>query len=106
VRIKWLYEARAEFRELITYYRVNSGPAYARQFSEKILGGVRQLERFPELGVQKETRLLGKYGFRALFISQYVCVYRIDGDTVYVYHLADARTNYLYHIFGMEDGIE
>ena len=45
---------------------------------------------------------MGKYGFRALFIDKYVCVYKIEGDTVRIYHLADARKNYIYHIFGME----
>lgn len=36
------------------------------------------------------------------WMENYVCVYRIEGDMVYVYHLADARKNYIYHIFGME----
>ena len=45
---------------------------------------------------------MGRYGFRALFIDQYVCIYRLEGEIVYIYHLADARTNYMYHIFGVE----
>ena len=44
----------------------------------------------------------GEYGFRALFVEQYVCVYRIEEETVYIYHFADARKKYIYHIFGME----
>ena len=51
----------------------------------------------------KYDTLMGKHGFRALFIDQYACVYKIEGDTVYIYHLADARKNYIYHIFGMEE---
>lgn len=46
--------------------------------------------------------LMGKYGFRALFIGQYVCVYKVENDTVFIYHLADARKNYIFHIFGLE----
>lgn len=103
MKIEWLYEAQSEFRELLIYYRVKVGAEYAKKFSEKVLRAVRQLERFPELGVLKDDLLIGKYGFRALFIDQYVCIYRIDGETVFVYHLADARTNYLYHIFGLEE---
>jgi len=45
---------------------------------------------------------MGRYGFRALFIDQYVCVYKIEGETVYIYHLADARKNYMFHIFGAD----
>lgn len=51
------------------------------------------------MGVLKYDTLMGKYGFRALFISQYVCVYKIENDTVFIYHIADARKNYMYHAF-------
>lgn len=102
MKIEWLYEAQAEYRELLSYYKNTVGAESARRFAKRILGSVRQLERFPEMGVLKEERLLGKYGFRALFIDKYVCIYRIDGQTVYIYHLADARSNYMYHIFGVE----
>ena len=54
------------------------------------------------MGVLKYDTLMGKHGFRALFIDQYVCVYKIEADTVFIYHLADARKNYIYHIFGGE----
>ena len=63
----------------------------------------KSLERFPERGFWfKYDTLMGKHGF-GLFIDQYACVYKIEGDTVYIYHLADARKNYIYHIFGMEE---
>ena len=103
MRVEWLYEAQAEFRELLIYRRTNVGAQSARQFSDNILKSVRQLEQFPELGVLKEGQLMGKYGFRALFIDQYACIYRVDGEVIYIYHLADARTNYLYHIFGIQE---
>ena len=45
---------------------------------------------------------MGKYGFRALFIDQYVLVYKIQGETVYIYHLKDARKDYIYQIFGLQ----
>lgn len=73
-----------------------------KKFADTILGSINQLAEFPEMGAVKYDTLMGKHGFRALFMGNYVCVYRIEGDTVYVYHLADARKNYIYHIFGME----
>ena len=30
-------------------------------------------------------------------------IYKIEGNTVYIYHLADARKNYIYQIFGLEE---
>ncbi len=100
--IEWLYEAQAEYRDLLGYYRNQVGSEAARRFSEKILGAIARLETFPEMGVLRSDTRLGRLGFRALFVGNYVCVYRIHGDTVFVYHLADARTNYMYRIFGIE----
>ena len=54
------------------------------------------------MGVLREETLLGKHGFRALFIDQYACIYKIEGDIVYIYHLVDARRDYIYEIFGMK----
>lgn len=102
MKIEWLYEAQAEYRELLNYYKNTVGLESSRRFAAHILESVQLLETFPEMGVLKEERLHGKYGFRALFIDKYVCIYRVDGDTVYIYHLANARSNYMYYIFGVE----
>ena len=102
MKVEWLYEAQCEFRDFLTYYKTNVGPKDTRKFSEQILEAVGKLESFPEMGVLRKDTLMGKYGFRALFINQYVCVYKIEDERVFIYHLADARKNYIYHIFGME----
>ena len=103
MRVEWLYEARNEYRDILTFYREKVGTKYARAFSQKVLSAVRQLERFPESGVIKYDTLMGKYGFRALFIDQYVCIYKIIDEVVYIYHFTDARRNYIYNIFGLEE---
>ena len=102
MKIEWLYEAQREFAELVTYYRYQVGLEAARRFSARILDSVENLSLFPEMGVLKRDTLMGKYGFRALFIEQYVCIYKISEDRVFIYHIADARKNYIYHIFGVE----
>ena len=102
MKIEWLSEARNELRELLYYYRTNVASPYAQKFANKILRAIERLADFPEMGVLKYDTLLGKYGFRALFIGQYVCIYKIENNTVFIYHLADARKNYIYHIFGLE----
>ena len=102
MRIEWLFEAQNEFRDYLLYCRNQVGAKYARSFSKKILVAVGQLEECPEIGVLRQDTLMGKHGFRALFLEQYVCVYRIEDNTVYIYHIADARKNYIYHIFGVE----
>ena len=102
VRVEWLSEARGEFRAFLQYYKTEVGTQYAERFADKVLSSVEQLSEFPEMGVLKRDSVMGRYGFRALFIDQYVCVYKIEGETVYIYHLADARKNYMFHIFGAD----
>lgn len=102
VRVEWLSEARGEFRAFLQYYKTEVGTQYAERFANKVLSSVEQLSEFPEMGVLKHDSVMGRYGFRALFIDQYVCVYKIEGETVYIYHLADARKNYMFHIFGAD----
>lgn len=102
--VAWLFETlnNLTLRESRRFYHTEVGLPYAKKFADTILGSINQLAEFPEMGAVKYDTLMGKHGFRALFMGNYVCVYRIEGDMVYVYHLADARKNYIYHIFGME----
>ena len=102
MKVEWLYEARNEYRDILQFYRGQVGTKDARAFADKILKAARQLSSFPESGVLKRETLMGKYGFRALFIDQYVLVYKIQGETVYIYHLKDARKDYIYQIFGLQ----
>lgn len=95
MRIEWLYEAHAEYRERLSYYRNTVGILAAGKFSEDIMSSVSRLAEFPEMGVLKEGKLLGRHGFRALFIGKYVCIYRVEEDAVRIFHLADARSNYI-----------
>lgn len=101
MKIEWLYEAQMEYKELLSYYKNTVGIQAAQKFSEEILGTINNLKTFPEMGLLKSERLLGKYGFRALFIGKYVCIYRVDEDAVRIFHLADARSNYMYNLFGI-----
>ena len=100
-RVEWLNKVH-EFLAFLKYYKTEVGAPYAKKFADKVLHATQQLAEFLELGVLKYDMLMGKHGFRALFIGQYVCIYKITMDTVYIYHFADARKNYMYHIFGME----
>lgn len=102
MKVEWLNEARNEFLAFLKYYKTEVGVSYAKKFADKILRSTEQLADFPESGVLKYDTLMGKHGFRALFIDQYVCIYKVEFDAVYIYHFADARKNYIYHIFGME----
>jgi toxin ParE1/3/4 len=104
MRIEWLHEAQMEYKEFLLFYKNKVGIQYAEAFAKKILSCVNQLADFPEMGVQKDN-LLGRYGFRALFVDKYVVIYRISTteDKVLIYYFTDARSNYIYNIFGLSN---
>lgn len=103
MKIERLYEAQREYAELLTFYRYQVGLEAARHFAATIMDSVENLASFPEMGVLKSNTLMGKYGFRALFIRQYACIYKISDDVIYIYHITDARKNYIYNIFGLDN---
>lgn len=102
MKIEWMYEAQREYAELLSFYRYQVGLESARRFSSAIMDSVENLTLFPEMGVLKPNTLMGKYGFRALFIQHYACIYKISDEVIYIYHITDARKNYIYNIFGVE----
>ena len=103
MKVEWLYEARNEYRDILQFYRAQVGVKYARAFADKVLHAAGQLSRFPESGVLRSETLMGRYGFRALFLDHYVLIYKVQGDTVHIYHFKHARKNYIYQIFGLEE---
>ena len=103
MKVEWLYEARNEYRDVLQFYKAQLGGKYAHAFADKVLSAVRQLSRFSESGILRSEALMGRYGFRALFIDHYVCIYKIWNNTVFIYHFTDARKNYIYQIFGFEE---
>lgn len=103
MKVEWLYEARNEYRDILQFYRTQVGAKYARAFADKVLHAAGQLSRFPESGILRSETLMGRYGFRALFLDRYVLIYKVQGNTVYIYHFKDARKNYIYQIFGLEE---
>ena len=72
-----LNKVRNEFLAFLKYYKTEVGAPYAKKFADKVLHATQQLADFPELGVLKYDMLMGKHDFRALFIDQYVCIYKI-----------------------------
>ena len=102
MRVEWLYEARCEFRDFLTCCKASLRSQYARRFSDKELGQVQHLADFPEIGVLRKETLMGRHGFRALFIDQYVYIYKLEGDIILVHHLADTKKSYIYQIFEVE----
>lgn len=99
MRLEWLEEAQREYIEIIHWRKLHAGTEAARKFHEKVQKALSPLCHFPDMGACKPESILDQLGFQLLFIDQYACVYRIEGETVFLYHFVDGRTNYIQNLF-------
>jgi len=59
---------------------------------EKIEGAILKLAQFPDRGVYpKELSILGIKEYREIFFKPYRIIYRVLGNDIYVYMIADGR---------------
>ena len=67
----------------------------ALSVTDSILDRIEILGEYPDSGSYTPDGFLNKMGYRKLVCSkQYVAIYRHIGNEVFIYHIADTRTDY------------
>ena len=66
----------------------------AIKVSDHILDGIERLGDFPDSGSRTPDDWLKEQGYRMAISGKYVSIYRVIKDIVYIYHIADTRTEY------------
>jgi len=97
--VKLLYEARMELRNIAAYRRQKVGINSARNITNAILDGLERLKIFPEMGFVPPIKSVAEAGFRVLVIKEYLCFYRIEEDSILIYHIVHGSTDYIRHLF-------
>lgn len=70
------------------------GPNSARRITDRILKTLARLEKFPLSGALPRDPELCRNGYRYAIAGKYLCIYRLMGDQVLVYHIAHGASNY------------
>ena len=70
------------------------GPKSAEEITDKLLDTIALLAEQPYMGALHPDPLLAGHQYRKLICGKYVCVYKVIGQTVYVYRIVDGRTDY------------
>ena len=96
--LKILASARDEIQEIARLHMALVGINSARKITTALRKAVEHLSTYPYLGVSIEDRELSQQGYRKLVCGNYLCFYRLVDDTVFIYHIADGRTEYK-HLF-------
>ena len=85
-------DAARDLEDLYQYIAVHDAPGKADHVLtniEKVFGS---LSKFPERGVYpKELLALGIRDYREIFFKPYRLIYRVAGDVVHVFLIADGR---------------
>jgi plasmid stabilization system protein ParE len=89
-----LKAAQEEMEEIGRMYTGLVGPKSARKIGRRLHEALGHLRDHPYMGVVLSEGELNQRGYRKLICGNYLCFYRLIGDTVYVYHVADGRTDY------------
>ena len=89
-----LAPARNEIHEIARLHLELVGPVSARKITAKIKDSLSRLRIFPLMGALVEDEPLRQSGYRRLVCGNYLCFYRLIGDTVFIYHIVDGRSDY------------
>lgn len=94
VKLEILSPAQRELEEIALIHLSLVGPASARKITDRIYDAIELLRDHPQMGVPIRDKSLNQEGYRMLVCGSYLCFYRQLGDTIFVYHIVDGRTNY------------
>lgn len=85
-------DAERDLAELYDYIAEGDTPGNAAHVLERIEDALEKLSAFPERGAYpKELLALGIRDYRQTFFKPYRMIYRVIGQRVYVYVIADGR---------------
>ena len=89
-----LEPAQRELEQIAQLHMNLVGPNSARKITNRILDSLSRLEQFPLAGSLPRDKDLRALWYRYVIAGKYICVYRLLGETVYVYHIAHGASNY------------
>ena len=66
----------------------------ALEVVEYILNVIERLEKFPDSGSLTPDDFLNEQGYRMVIAKKHVAVYKQVKQIIYIYHIADTKTEY------------
>ena len=94
VKVEILTLALSDIEKIADYHLQMVGPKSAQKITDKLLDSIENLGDYLLCGVEHPDEFLQKQGFRKLICGEYVCVYKLISDTVFVYRVVHGSTEY------------
>ncbi|HWT76262.1 MAG TPA: type II toxin-antitoxin system RelE/ParE family toxin [Mobilitalea sp.] len=93
-KLRILAPAQRELEEIALLHLELVGPNSARKITDRIYSALELLQTSPNIGISCSDKPLKLDGYRMLVCGNYLCIYRLIDDIVFVYHIVDGRMNY------------
>ena len=94
-KLVYLTPAEQDLKEIVKFHLNRVGVQSARAIYQEIRKTILRLRDFPLLGQIHPDPLLAAENYRKLVLTDtYVAVYKVDGDTVYIYRVVNGATDY------------
>ena len=93
-KVQILPVAWEDLKRIEDWYLLQFGVETALKVSDHILDAMERLENFPDSGSLLPDEWLNQQGYRMIICDRHVVIYRQIDKTVYIYHIADTKTDY------------
>ena len=97
--VRILPTAWEDLKKIEDWYVLKFDVDTALNVSNHILDSIDNLSSFPDIGSLTPDVWLNAQGYRMIICELQVIIYRQIGSDVFVYHIADTRTDYI-KLFG------
>ncbi len=93
-QIQFTGKAWSDMDAIAEFHLHKVGPQSAAQITDRILDTIEQLQTFPYMGPLHTDPILAKHQYRKLVCGNYVCIYKVNDMTIYIYRIVHGSTNY------------
>lgn len=93
-KVEILLAAWQDIDKIADFHMKMVGTASAQRITDKILDTVERLGSFPYMGAQHSDSELARREFRKVICGDYVCVYKVIDNSVFVYRIVNGKTDY------------
>ena len=83
-----------DLKAIEDWYLMNFDAGTALKVVDSILNSIERLEDFPDSGSMTPDSWLNERGYRIFICERHVSIYRQIEEIIYIYHIADTRTEY------------
>jgi len=93
-KVEILPAAWEDLKQIHDYYCIKHDVLTASKVTNHILDIIERLETFPDLGSLTPDPWLNEQKYKMVICKRHVAIYKIIADVIFIYHIADTKTEY------------